>query len=58
MTKKKIIKSTAGRKPITPGEKSVTINCRLSLSQKTKFFLIGGAKWLRGQIDSATRKKT
>jgi hypothetical protein len=42
-----------GRKRITPGELSIQVLIRVSASQREKLKRLGGAKWVRAQIDQA-----
>lgn len=41
----------AGRKRIKPDEDSLYYSARLSISQKQRIEALGGAEWLRKQID-------
>lgn len=40
-----------GRKPIKPGETTVTVSLRMTEAQRARLKLLGGAKWVRNQID-------
>ena len=42
-----------GRPKVAPGEPTVTIQAKASASQREKFLALGGAEWLRRQIDRA-----
>ena len=42
-----------GRKPIKPGEETVTVSLRLTVGQRDKLALLGGAEWVRQRIDKA-----
>ncbi len=44
-----------GRKPLVPGVETVVYNLRLTPDQKSKLLGLGGAKWLRQQIDRARK---
>ena len=41
-----------GRKPIKEGQASVTVSLRLTQAQRDKLELLGGASWVRIQIDN------
>lgn len=41
-----------GRKPIQRGEDTVTVSLRLTTSQRAKLAALGGAAWVRQQIDA------
>ncbi|RYF60107.1 MAG: hypothetical protein EOO27_07055 [Comamonadaceae bacterium] len=41
-----------GRKPISPGQESVTVNVRMSTGQREKLQRLGGAPWVREKIDA------
>lgn len=43
-----------GRKPLAPGEQTDRITVRLSRTQREKFDALGGAGWLRKQIETAS----
>lgn len=40
-----------GRKPISQGEDTVTVSIRLTTSQRAKLAALGGAAWVRQQIE-------
>lgn len=40
-----------GRKPITQGEETVTVSIRITTSQRAKLADLGGAAWVRQQIE-------
>lgn len=40
-----------GRKPIAQGEDTVTVSIRLTTSQRAKLADLGGAAWVRQQIE-------
>ena len=42
-----------GRKPIKEGEDSVTLSIRVTTTQRFKLAALGGAAWVRRQIDRA-----
>jgi hypothetical protein len=42
-----------GRKPIKEGQDTVTVSLRLTVSQRDKLALLGGAEWVRQRIDKA-----
>ena len=42
-----------GRKPISQSEDTVTVSIRLTTSQRAKLARLGGAAWVRQQIDAA-----
>jgi hypothetical protein len=42
-----------GRKPILPGAETVTLSLRVTPIQRTKLARLGGAAWVRRQIDAA-----
>jgi hypothetical protein len=44
-----------GRKPISALEKSVTINIRVTPTQKLIFKSIGGAKWFRQMMTNVNK---
>ncbi len=43
----------AGRKPLTPGEETVTYTVRLTSAQRDKVEALGGGAWIRQRIDKA-----
>ena len=43
-----------GRKALKPGESTIPMQIRLTTSQAKKFKALGGAPWVREQIDCAT----
>lgn len=47
-----------GRKPVKQGEETVTVSLRVTVAQRAKLAMLGGAKWVRGKIDSATEGST
>ncbi len=44
---------SAGRKPLQHGVETVTLSVRLTPAQRMKVAALGGAAWLRRQIDRA-----
>lgn len=42
-----------GRKPLKPGEDTVTVSLRMAQSQREKLQLLGGAAWVRAQLEAA-----
>lgn len=42
-----------GRKPIKQGEDTVTVSLRMTIAQRDKLALLGGAEWVRQRIDKA-----
>ena len=42
-----------GRKPIKEGQNTVTVSLRLTVGQRDKLALLGGAEWVRQRIDKA-----
>ena len=42
-----------GRKPIQAGAETVTLSLRVTPSQRAKLARLGGAAWVRRQIDAA-----
>ena len=42
-----------GRKPIKPGEETVTVSLRMTPAQRDKLAVLGGASWVRDRIDKA-----
>ena len=42
-----------GRKPISDTDQTVTVSLRLTTSQRAKLASLGGAAWVRQQIDAA-----
>lgn len=42
-----------GRKPLEPGQETVTAAIKMSAPQRDKLLRLGGAKWVRGKIDAA-----
>ena len=42
-----------GRKPIKEGQDTVTVSLRLTVGQRNKLALLGGAEWVRQRIDKA-----
>jgi hypothetical protein len=42
-----------GRKPIKPGEETVTVSLRMTPAQREKLKGLGGAEWVRDRIDRA-----
>jgi len=42
-----------GRKPIQAGEATVTVSLRMTAAQRAKLMRLGGAAWVRGQLDQA-----
>lgn len=50
-------KKQAGRKPLSSGESTTQITIRLTESQKQKLIFLGGAKFVRDQINGAKRNE-
>jgi hypothetical protein len=46
-----------GRKPLAEGERTVMFALRMTLAQREKLTLLGGAQWLREKIDKAKVRK-
>ena len=42
-----------GRKPVKQGEETVTVSLRMTIAQRAKLANLGGAQWVRQQIDAA-----
>jgi len=42
-----------GRKPVKPGEDTVTVSLRMTPAQRAKLARLGGAQWVRRRIDDA-----
>lgn len=42
-----------GRKPVKAGEDTVTVSLRMTPAQRDKLAKLGGAGWVREQIDQA-----
>lgn len=42
-----------GRKPLTEGQHTVTVSLRLTREQRATLNALGGAEWVRQQIDLA-----
>jgi len=42
-----------GRKPVKPGEETVTLSLRVTVPQREKLARLGGAAWVRQKIDRA-----
>lgn len=42
-----------GRKPIKAGERTVSISLRVTPAQRAKLATLGGAAWIRDQIEGA-----
>lgn len=42
-----------GRKPVNPGEETVTLSLRVTVTQREKLARLGGAAWVRSKIDRA-----
>lgn len=42
-----------GRKPLSAGEESVTVSVRLTPAQRESLRTLGGASWVRQQLDGA-----
>lgn len=40
-----------GRKPIQQGEDTVTVSLRMTTGQRAKLATLGGASWVRQQIE-------
>jgi hypothetical protein len=47
-----------GRKPIKAGSDTVTVSLRVLAEQRDKLALLGGAAWVRRQIDKAKLPKS
>lgn len=45
-----------GRKPIKAGQDTVTVSLRLTVGQRDKLALLGGAEWVRQRIDKANQR--
>ena len=45
-----------GRKPVQPGEDTVTVSLRMTEAQRDKLTRLGGAEWVRQRIDRAKDK--
>ena len=45
-----------GRKPVTEGEQTITVSLRMTVTQREKLALLGGAVWVRQRIDKAKIK--
>jgi len=43
-----------GRKPISDTDQTVTVSLRLTTSQRAKLASLGGAAWVRQQIEAAS----
>ena len=43
----------AGRKALSPSEPTAVFPVRMTPSQRDKLYLLGGAAWVREQIDAA-----
>lgn len=43
-----------GRKPIAEGQETVTVSLRMTKAQRTRLTRLGGAEWVRNQIEGAT----
>jgi len=42
-----------GRKPLDPGQATVTVSIRMTSGQRLKLAVLGGAAWVRQQINGA-----
>jgi hypothetical protein len=42
-----------GRKPVKQGEETITLSIRVTVAQREKLSMLGGAEWVRGKIDRA-----
>ena len=42
-----------GRKPVKQGEETVTLSLRVTVAQREKLARLGGAEWVRQNIDRA-----
>lgn len=42
-----------GRKPLQPGQETVTVTVRMTPPQRDKLARLGGPQWVRGKIDKA-----
>ena len=40
-----------GRPPVKAGEETITVSLRMTKAQREKLAQLGGAKWVRGEID-------
>ena len=45
-----------GRKPLAEGEITISVSLRMTQAQRGQMRLLGGAKWVRAQIDAARPK--
>lgn len=42
-----------GRKPVKPGEETITVSLRMTKTHREKLKRLGGAKWVREQIEKS-----
>jgi hypothetical protein len=42
-----------GRKPLDPNQATVTVSIRMTTGQRVKLALLGGAAWVRQQINGS-----
>jgi hypothetical protein len=42
-----------GRKPLDPGQATVTVSIRMTAGQRLKLAVLGGAAWVRQQINGS-----
>lgn len=48
-----MIKEPRGRKPIAPEARMAAFHFRMTQAQREKLARLGGAKWIRAQVDKA-----
>ena len=46
-----------GRKPLQPGQETVTVTIRMTQPQKDKLARLGGPLWVRAKVDKAPEPK-
>jgi hypothetical protein len=46
-----------GRKPLDPGHATVTVSIRMTSGQRLKLAKLGGAAWVRQQINGAKHEQ-
>lgn len=51
-------KETRGRKPISDTEPTVTVSLRMTPGQREKLARLGGAEWVRQQIERSRSEPT
>ncbi len=44
-----------GRKPVAEGQTTVTVSLRMTADQRDRLAELGGAKWVRSEIDAAQK---